>query len=64
MAAVRRLVVDSADLPLNVSRETIQQARFSRPSRSGDESCPSELVKLAESDKDKFAKIWSISAPF
>ena len=54
-----RLVVDSADLPLNVSRETIQQSPVFTAIKKAVTNCVlQELVKLAESDKDKFAKVW------
>ena len=54
-----RLVVDSADLPLNVSRETIQQSPvFTAIKKAVTNRVLQELVKLAESDKDKFAKVW------
>jgi molecular chaperone HtpG len=43
-----RLVVDSADLPLNVSRELIQK---------------SDVFKLAEAEPDKFAKVWEHFGP-
>ena len=54
-----RLVVDLADLPLNVSRETIQQSPVFTAIKKAVTNCVlQELVKLAESDKDKFAKVW------
>ena len=54
-----RLVVNSADLPLNVSRETIQQSPvFTAIKKAVTNRVLQELVKLAESDKDKFAKVW------
>ena len=59
MAAFVRLVVDSADLPLNVSRETIQQSPvFAAIKKAVTNRVLQELVKLAESDKEKFAKVW------
>jgi molecular chaperone HtpG len=55
-----RLVVDSADLPLNVSRELIQQsAVFSAIKKGVTNRIVQELGKLAETDKDAFDKIWA-----
>jgi molecular chaperone HtpG len=58
-----RLVVDSADLPLNVSREMIQESPVFAAIRKGvTNRIVQDLTKLAESteesDKEKFAKIW------
>ena len=54
-----RLVVDSADLPLNVSRETIQESPiFAAIKKAVTNRVLQELVKLADSDKEKFAKVW------
>jgi len=54
-----RLVVDSADLPLNVSRETIQESPvFAAIKKAVTNRVLQELVKLAESDKEKFATVW------
>jgi molecular chaperone HtpG len=54
-----RLVVDSADLPLNVSRETIQESPvFAAIKKAVTNRVLQELVKLAENDKEKFAKVW------
>jgi molecular chaperone HtpG len=54
-----RLVVDSADLPLNVSREMIQQSPVFAAIRKGVANrIVQELTKLAESDAEKFARIW------
>jgi len=54
-----RLVVDSADLPLNVSREMIQESAVFSAIRKGVTSrVIQELGKLAESEPEKFAKIW------
>jgi molecular chaperone HtpG len=53
------LVVDSADLPLNVTRETIQESPvFAAIKKAVTNRVLQELTKLAESDKEKFAKIW------
>jgi molecular chaperone HtpG len=55
-----RLVVDSADLPLNVSRETIQESPvFAAIKKAVTNRVLQELVKFAESDKEKFAKVWN-----
>lgn len=55
-----RLVVDSADLPLNVSREMIQEsAVFSAIKKGVTNRIVQELTKLAETDADAFGKIWS-----
>ena len=54
-----RLVVDSADLPLNVSREMIQQSPvFAAIRKAIANRLVQELAKKAESDPDAFAKIW------
>ncbi len=54
-----RLVVDSADLPLNVSREMIQESPvFAAIKKAVTNRVLQELVKLAENDKEKFAKVW------
>ena len=54
-----RLVVDSADLPLNVSRELIQEsAVFAAIKKGVANRIVQELVKVAESDRDGFDKIW------
>ena len=54
-----RLVVDSADLPLNVSREMIQESPvFAAIKKAVANRVLQELVKLSESDKEKFAKVW------
>ena len=54
-----RLVVDTADLPLNVSRELVQQSPIFAAIRKGVTSrIVSELTKLAETDADKFSAVW------
>src|SRR5215469_18063309 len=54
-----RLVVDSADLPLNVSRELIQKSDVFAAIRKGvTNRVVQELGKLAEAEADKFVKIW------
>jgi len=54
-----RLVVDSADLPLNVSREMIQESAVFAAIRKGiTNRVVQELGKLAEAEPEKFAKVW------
>lgn len=54
-----RLVVDSADLPLNVSRELIQQSSvFAAIKKGVTNRIVQELTKLAENDKEAFDKVW------
>ena len=54
-----RLVVDSADLPLNVSREMIQESPvFAAIKKGVTNRVLQELTKLAESDAEKFKGIW------
>jgi molecular chaperone HtpG len=54
-----RLVVDSADLPLNVSRELIQEsAVFSAIKKGAANRVVQELTKLSETDAEAYAKIW------
>ncbi|WP_174292060.1 molecular chaperone HtpG [Sphingomonas bacterium] len=54
-----RGLVDSNDLPLNVSREMIQQSPVLAAIQKGVANrVLSELEKLAENDSDKFAAIW------
>ena len=54
-----RGVVDSSDLPLNVSREILQQSKDIDGIRSG---CTRKVLgmleDLAENDKEKYAKFW------
>jgi molecular chaperone HtpG len=55
-----RGVVDSSDLPLNVSREILQQSRDVDAIRAG---CTRRVLSLlediAEKDKEKYAKFWA-----
>jgi len=55
-----RGVVDSSDLPLNVSREILQESKDIEAIRKG---CTSKVLALlsdlAENDKEKYAKFWS-----
>lgn len=54
-----KLVVDSADLPLNVSRELIQESQvFAAIKKGVANRIVSELTKFAESDKESFEKVW------
>jgi molecular chaperone HtpG len=54
-----RGVVDSADLPLNVSREILQESKDIEAIRKG---CTAKvlglLADLAENDKEKYSKFW------
>ena len=54
-----RGVVDSADLPLNVSREILQESKDIEAIRKG---CTAKvlglLADLAENEKDRYAKFW------
>jgi len=54
-----RGVVDSADLPLNVSREILQESKDIEAIRKG---CTGKvlglLADLAENDKEKYARFW------
>ena len=54
-----RGVVDSNDLPLNVSREILQESRDIEAIRAGcTKRVLSLLEDLAEKDKDKYAQFW------
>jgi molecular chaperone HtpG len=54
-----RLVVDSADLPLNVSREMIQQSPILGAIKKGVANrILQELKKLAETEPERFKTIW------
>ena len=54
-----RGVVDSADLPLNISREILQESKDIEAIRKG---CTNKVLgmleDLAENDKEKYAKFW------
>jgi molecular chaperone HtpG len=55
-----RGVIDSNDLPLNVSREILQESKMVEAIRAGSvKRVLSLLEELAESDKNKFAKFWN-----
>ncbi len=54
-----RGVVDSADLPLNVSREILQESKDIDAIRAGCTKKVLDLLKdLAENDKEKYATFW------
>ena len=54
-----RGVIDSNDLPLNVSREILQESKVVEGIKAG---CAKKVLglleEIAESDKEKYAKIW------
>jgi molecular chaperone HtpG len=53
-------VVDSEDLPLNVSRETVQSSRIMRQlERTVRKRVLKELNQLAENDPEKYAAFWA-----
>ncbi|HEU4457995.1 MAG TPA: molecular chaperone HtpG [Methylibium sp.] len=53
-------VIDSSDLPLNVSRELLQESRDVKAIREGStKRVLSMLEELATNDKDKYASFWS-----
>jgi len=55
-----RGVIDSNDLPLNVSRELLQESRDVRMIREGSaKRILSMLEDMAENDKEKFATFWA-----
>jgi len=55
-----RGVVDSSDLPLNISREILQQSRVMESIRSGAVKKVLGLLKeLAENEPEKYAAFWS-----
>lgn len=59
-----RGLVDTADLPLNVSREMIQDSPLLAAIRKGvTNRILADLGKLAENDLEAFAKIWSDFGP-
>jgi molecular chaperone HtpG len=55
-----RGVIDSNDLPLNVSREILQESKIVESIKAG---CTKKVLglleEIAENDKEKYAKIWS-----
>jgi molecular chaperone HtpG len=59
-----RGVIDSADLPLNVSREKIQESPLIGAIRKGATGrVLSELERLAEKEPESFSKIWETFGP-
>ncbi len=59
-----RLVVDSPDLPLNVSREMVQEsALFAAIKKGVTNRLLQEIGKLAESDGEKFLGVWKNFGP-
>jgi molecular chaperone HtpG len=59
-----RGLVDSADLPLNVSREMIQESPFLAAIKKGVTSrVLSELEKLAQNDTEAYTKVWETFGP-
>jgi molecular chaperone HtpG len=53
-------VIDSADLPLNVSRELLQESRDVKAIREGStKKVLAMLEDVAENQKDKYAAFWS-----
>ncbi|MEF3367780.1 molecular chaperone HtpG [Methylocystis sp. 9N] len=54
-----RVVVDSADIPLNVSREMVQKSpTVAAIGKAIATRMLQELTKLAESEPEKFAEVW------
>jgi molecular chaperone HtpG len=59
-----RGLVDSADLPLNVSREMIQESPILTAIKKGVTSrVLGDLDKLADKEPDSYAKIWDVFGP-
>ena len=59
-----RAVVDTADLPLNVSREMVQQSPIFAAIRKGVTGrVVTDLTKMAENDTEGFAKVWENFGP-
>ncbi|MGB8277256.1 MAG: molecular chaperone HtpG [Methylovirgula sp.] len=55
-----RLVVDSADLPLNVSREMIQESPvYAAIKKAVTNRIVQELTKLSETDPEAYAQVWA-----
>ena len=54
-----RGVVDSADLTLNISRETLQHDRQLKVmGKAIEKKIKSELIKMMESEREKYEKLW------
>ena len=52
-------VVDSADLPLNISRETLQHTRALHIIESNvEKKVKAELLKMQKEDREKYLKFW------
>ncbi len=59
-----RGIVDTSDLPLNISRETIQESPVLSAIRKGvTNRVIVALEKLAENESDTFAKFWNLFGP-
>src|SRR3954469_21754135 len=59
-----RGLIDSADLPLNVSREMIQESPILGAIKKGVTSrVLSDLEKLAQNDPEAYAKVWETFGP-
>lgn len=59
-----QIVVDAADLPLNVSREIIQQTpMLTAIKRAVTNRILNDLVKCADNDSDRFGQIWDNFGP-
>lgn len=59
-----RGIVDTSDLPLNISREMIQESPVLSAIRKGVTGrVLTALEKLAESDQEKFHKFWELFGP-
>lgn len=59
-----RGIVDTSDLPLNISRETIQESPVLSAIRKGvTNRVIVALEKLAENESDTFAKFWDLFGP-
>ncbi|EHR69934.1 molecular chaperone of HSP90 family [Burkholderiales bacterium JOSHI_001] len=57
-------VIDSADLPLNVSRELLQESRDVKAIREGStKRVLSMLEDVAENDKPKYQQFWNVFGP-
>ena len=58
-------VVDSEDLPLNVSRESVQSTKvMANLKRLVTSKVTSTLTEIAKKDEDEYSKIWESYAPF
>jgi molecular chaperone HtpG len=59
-----RGVIDSEDMPLNISREMLQNnPQVAAIRKAVTNKVLAELKKCAENDKDAFSKIWNVFAP-